>query len=72
MTKKEMLKMKDSPSGHYTRVDFTFRDRDHCSVPIEIVEHEPEWDDEDIADWIYENNRPDLDEFADIQITSIE
>jgi hypothetical protein len=67
MTKEEMLKLKDSPSGRYGRVGYSKLAYDHVNIPAEILEHDPEFEDEDLADWIAENN----DDAEDIQITSI-
>ena len=68
MTKEEMLNMIDSPSGRYARIGYSKLAYDHVNIPTEIVEHDPEFDDEDLDEWIEKNN----DNAEDIQITSIE
>ena len=61
------MKIKDDPDGRYIRVGYSKRVDDKINMPACIIEHEPEWDDEDLIDWIVQNN----DDADDIQITSI-
>lgn len=69
MTKEEMLNLKDSPTGRYARIGYSKIVYDYVNIPAEIVEQEePEFEDEDLAEWIAKNN----DDAEDIQITSID
>lgn len=69
MTKEEMLALKDSPTGRYARIGYSKLAYDHVNIPAEIVEQDdPEFDDEDLVEWIEKNN----DDAEDIQITSID
>lgn len=68
MTKDEMLDMIESPTGRYVKVWYSKRVEDKVLIPSEIIEHEPEFDDEDLVEWIAKNN----DDAEDMQITDID
>ena len=63
MDNAKLLNIKNSPSEEYREVDYSYRDRKTCRVPIEITDTE---DEELIAEWI----KKWIDDADDLEIVS--